>query len=44
MGGELKESGTDGTGEMASEWWCVASRKRVGQIGQEKWRVNSGGW
>ena len=25
VGGELKESGTDGTGEMVSEWWWVVS-------------------
>ena len=44
VGGELKESGTGGTGEMVSEWWWVVSWKRVGQVGQEKWWVNGGGW
>ena len=44
VGGELKESGTDGTGEMVSEWWWVVSWKRVGQMGKEKWWVNGGGW
>jgi len=28
VGGELKESGTDGTGEILSEWWWVVSWKR----------------
>ena len=37
VGGELKESGTDGTGELVSEWWRVVSCKTVGQMGQEKW-------
>jgi len=43
-GGEVKDSGTGGTGEMVSEWWWVVCRKRVGQMGQEKWWVNGGGW
>jgi len=41
---ELKESGTVGTGEMVSEWWCLVSWKRVGQLWQEKWWVNGGVW
>jgi hypothetical protein len=53
-GGELKDSGTDGTGETAwfvlgGEWWWVVDSKTVGQMGQEKlhglyWVVNGGGW
>jgi hypothetical protein len=41
VGGELKDSGTDGTRETAwfvlvTEWWWVMNRKTVGRIGQEK--------
>jgi len=35
VGGELKDSGTDGTGEIVGEWWWVVSWKTVGQTGQE---------
>ena len=43
MGGELKESGTDGKREVVSELWWVVNWKRVGQMGEEKCWVNCDG-
>ena len=45
VGGELKESGTDGIGEMVSEFWWVVSLKRetdgIGEMVSECWWVVS---
>ena len=43
VGGELKDSGTDGTREMVSEWWWEVNWIRVRQMGQKKFWVNGGG-